>query len=154
MFELSSGIVGSKLPVNTFLQFISCWSPWYKQRSKRGQIGYPVVRNALTTESGKFDLSNIQPTPMFWSVMHLKPFGKPLAYRGGNVAYSEAMLWVFRLSMTKTTFSASVYCSVSSQSIYFAKSWRVLCSCALIYLQPDKGSVKRKMYAVPLRIYW
>lgn len=76
MFELSSCIIGSELPVNAFLQFVSRRSPRRKQRSECGQIRNPTVRNTLTTESRQLNFSNIQLAPIFWSVMNLKSLGK------------------------------------------------------------------------------
>lgn len=76
MFELSSCIIGSELPVNALLKFVSRRSPRCKQRSECGQIRNPAVRNTLTTESRQLNFGNIQPAPMFWSVMYLKSLGK------------------------------------------------------------------------------
>ena len=76
MFELGSGIVSSKLPINAFLQFVSCRNSWHKQCSECRQVRYPAVRNTLTPESRKLYLSNIQPAAMLWRVMYLKPLGE------------------------------------------------------------------------------
>ena len=71
----------------------------------------------------------------------------------GNVWYKDAVLWVFRLSITNTTFVALGYCSSRSHLICLAQSSRVLCSCASAKRQPLSGSVNIKMQAVPFRMY-
>lgn len=111
------------------------------------------LSNTLLIESRKLYFGNVELTSILWSVMYLKPLCHLSCVLRRERFVKGGMLWALRLSITNTTFSASRYCSVSSYSICFAQSCLALHSCVSAYFQHDNGLVKRKIYAVSLRIY-
>lgn len=60
---------------------------------------------------------------------------------------------VFRLSITRTIFSASGYIESDRRFISSAQSFAIRCPCSLTWYIPPSSSIKAKMLQVPSRVY-
>jgi len=76
-----------------------------------------------------------------------------LASEAGNALYKDDIECVFKLSITKITFSASGYLSVNIPFIKFAQSILVRRSLISICLLPPLGSTSIKILTTPFLTY-
>jgi len=104
--EFDAHLLGGELPIHTDLSDITPLGPSGDLAAKCFQIRDAPVE-ALLGKDAQFDLGDVQPTAMYW-VCSGSPSGRVNATlpRVEKLLYSEAGVWVFKLSHTRTTRSA------------------------------------------------
>ncbi len=106
MVKLDAGVGGGELPVNLALVGVGLALPG-------GELGVEGVEvldaavEALPGQGGEFDLGDVEPRAVFGGVVDLQPLGQRERLGRLERLVQRPMPWVFRLSMTSTTDSAS-----------------------------------------------